>query len=64
MEKSDYYKVRKILSASKFVDQVVDEFSIVSSTKLGLFTKVATNVAKIAIYAEDWRHTDNPPSAP
>lgn len=58
MEKSDYYKVRAILSASELVDQIVDEFSIVSSTPLGLFTKIATNVTKFAIYAEDWRHTD------
>lgn len=58
MEKSDYYKVRKVLSASEFADRIVDEFSLISSTPLGLFTRIATNLGKFAIYAEDWIHTD------
>lgn len=58
MEKSNYKSVRAVLSASDFIDDVVNKFSIVSLTQLGIFAKIAAKVVKGGIYIEDWLHTD------
>lgn len=58
IEKSESYKGREILSATDFINASVDRSAIFSSTQLGRGTKIATNVTKGVVYAEDWIHTD------
>lgn len=56
-DKSDYNSVRKVLSASKFIDRILG-ITPVSSTTFGVFIHIATKVLQGGIYIEDWRHTD------
>lgn len=58
MEKSNYESVRSALSASEFINDIVNRFSIVSLTQLGVFAKIAAKVVKAGIYIEDWLHSD------
>jgi len=58
MERSNYHSVRKVLSASQFIDGIVGKISPVSSTPVGSFIQIAAKVVKVGIYIEDWRHTD------
>lgn len=57
MEKSNYHSVRKVLSASQFIDKAV-KYTPLAPTPFGVFANVAAKVVKGGIYAEDWRHTD------
>lgn len=58
MERSNYDSVRKVLSASQFIDDLVDQVGSASSTPSGKFIQIATKVVQGGIYAEDWLHTD------
>jgi hypothetical protein len=58
LEQSDYYVAREILSFSDSANDFIDQLKILSSTPLGLVTKIAANVTKGVIYIEDWTHTD------
>ncbi len=58
LEQSDYSVVREILSVSDLANDSADQLTILSSTPLGLVTKIAANVTKGVIYIEDWTHTD------
>jgi hypothetical protein len=58
MEKSNYHSVRKVLSASQFIDGTLGKFSPVASTPVGSSIQIAAKVVKGGIYVEDWRHTD------
>lgn len=58
IEKSDYHKVRAILSASDFINNFVDKFGNFTPPQLGFFAKIAANATKGAIYIEDILHTN------
>jgi hypothetical protein len=58
MERSNYDSVRRILSASEFIDDRIDSFNSFVPIPFSSFIKVATKVVKLGLYAEDWRHTD------
>ncbi len=58
MEKSNYHSIRKVLSASQFIDGILDKISPIYSTPFGSFIQIATKVVKGGIYIEDWWHTD------
>lgn len=58
MEKSNYDSVRGILSASEFIDDVIDSSNSFVPISFGSFIQAAAKVVKLGIYAEDWRHTD------
>lgn len=53
VKKSNYSSVRKALSASELVNEIVDKVPLISSTQVGFWTQITAKVVKGAIYAED-----------
>ena len=61
IEKSDYYKVREALSATEFIETIIEKFQPVSPPPFTPVLQIVGYISKVlqlGIYVEDWVNTD------